>query len=180
MRGHRQMLCAVDPREATGADVNDHLAGIGQRFRRRHHRQIPPDEPGEPRLLTEDQAPNIRVQPVGADHDVEPTRRCMLECHLAVGGDGRDRVAEQILDLVAAGFVVDLAKVVAHDLHVPIRRGTNDLGEIDPCRTVPALAIQPQRVCSGGERLDARQDAHLRRDLHRRPEQIDGVAAGFA
>jgi len=30
-----QMLCAVDPREAAGAEVNDHLAVIGQRFAQR-------------------------------------------------------------------------------------------------------------------------------------------------
>jgi len=46
----------------------------------------------------------------------------MFECHLAVGGDGRDRIAEHILDVLAAGVVIDLAEIVEHDLNVVRRR----------------------------------------------------------
>ena len=55
---------------------------------------------------------------------------------------------------VAAGVVIGLAEIVAHDLHVPVGCGADDLGEVDPCRPAPAFAIHRQRVGSGGERLD--------------------------
>ena len=135
----------VDPREAAGADVNDHLPIGRKRFRHRLHRQVSAEELGVSGVLAEDQAPNVRVQPVGADDDVEPAWRCVLEGHLAVGGDGRDRVAEEVLDVIAAGVVVDLAEIVAHDLHVPVGYGADDLGEIDADRPPCALAIHRQR-----------------------------------
>jgi hypothetical protein len=120
------------------------------------------------------------VQPVGADDDVEPASRGTFECHLAVVVDRGDRVAEQVLDVVAPGVIVDLAEVVAHDLHVPVGGGAVDLGEVNLDGPRPAFAMHCQPVGFGGERLDARQDAHLFRDLHRRAEQVDGVAAGLA
>jgi hypothetical protein len=89
-----QRLRGVDPRETTGADVDDHLSLARKRFRHRFHGQVPAKELGASGVLTEDQAPNVRVQPVGADHEVEPAWRRLFEGHLGVGGDGCDRVAE--------------------------------------------------------------------------------------
>ncbi len=103
----------------------------------------------------------------------------MFEGHLGVDGDGRDRVAEDVLDVVATGVVVDLAEIVSHDLHVPVGYAPDDLGEIDASRLRYALAIHRQPVRAGGERLDPPQHTHLFRDLHGRTEQVDGVAAGF-
>ncbi len=120
------------------------------------------------------------MQPVGTDDDVEPAWRRVLERHLAVGGDGRDRVAEEVLDVVAAGVVVGLTEVVAHDLHVPVGPGGDDFGEVDAGRAPHSLAIHRQPVGAGGECLDPRQHAHLFRDLHRRPEQVDRMAAGLS
>lgn len=71
------------------------------------------------------------MQTVGADDDVEGARRGVPERHGAVVLDGGDRVAEQVLDVVTGGVVVDLAEVVAHDLHVPVGAGGIDLGEVD-------------------------------------------------
>jgi hypothetical protein len=59
------------------------------------------------------------VQAVGADHQVEALRRALLERDLAVCGDRRDGVAEDVLDVVGGGGVQDLAQVVTHDLDVP-------------------------------------------------------------
>jgi hypothetical protein len=59
-------------------------------------------------------------------------RRGVLEPHLSVGRDRGDRVAEDVLDVVACGVAVDLAQVVAHDLHVPVGGGAEDLGEVRP------------------------------------------------
>lgn len=120
------------------------------------------------------------MQAVGADDDVEGACLGALERHGAVVLDLGDRVAEQVLDVVAGGVVVDLAEVVAHDLHVPVGAGGVDLGEVDVGGPRPAFSVQRQAGGSGGQGLDAGQDAHLRRDLHRRTEQVDGVAAGFA
>ena len=44
-------------------------------------------------------------------------------------------------------------------------------------RPLHALAVHGHPGRARGERLDPRQHAHLLRDLRRRPEQIDGVAA---
>ena len=115
------------------------------------------------------------MQSVGADHDVEPAWRRVFESHLAVGGDCRDRVAEQVLDLIAAGVVVGLAEIVSHDLDVAVGYGAGDLGEINTSGPLGPLAVQRQHVGPGGERLDLRQHTHLFRDFHGRPEQINGV-----
>ena len=88
------------------------------------------------------------MQPVGADHDVEPARRRTLERDLAVGGGGCDRVAEQVLNMVAAGVVVSLAEIVAHDFHVPVGYGADGLRDIDADRLPRALAINPRGVTS--------------------------------
>ena len=111
--------------------MNDHFSAACKRFRHRLHRQVPTEELRAPGVLAEDEAANVRVQPVGADDDVERARRRVLEGHVAVGGDGRDRVAEQVLDVVTAGVVVGLAEIVAHDLHVPVGCGAGEFGEID-------------------------------------------------
>lgn len=174
------MIGGVDPGEAADTDVADHLAGPDQRLGRRHHRQVAAQEARQAGLVAEGQAADIGVQPVGAHDDVECAWRAMLERHGPVGLDSGDRVAEQILDVVAGGVVIDLAEVVAHDLHVPVRTGRVDLGQVDPAGLGPALAIQRQPGRSGGQVLDAGQDAHLRRDLHGGAEQVDGMAAGLA
>jgi hypothetical protein len=155
--------------------VDDHLSLARKRFRHRQYRQVSAEELRSSRVLAEDQVPNIRVQPVGADHDVEPAWRRALEGHLAVGGDGRDRVAEQILDLVAAGVVVRLTEVISHDLYVTVGCGADRLGEIDADRLPGALAINPRAVSPGGQRLDFWQHTHLFRDLHGRSEKVNCV-----
>src|SRR6516164_5496751 len=175
-----QVIRGIDGREATDAEVAEHLVLMCQRLGRRDHRQISPEEAGKRGFLAEDQATYVGVQPVGADDDVECARRGVLEGHLAVVFDRRDRVAEQVLHVVAGGVVVDLAEIVAHDLHVPVRRDAGELGEVDHGGSRPAFPIHCQTVRSRGERLDARQHAHLLRDFHRRTEQVDGVATGFA
>src|SRR6516165_6169895 len=142
-----QVIRCVDGREASDAEVADHLIVVCQRLGRRDHRQVSPEEAGERGFLAEDQAPDVGVQPVG---------------------------------VVAGGVVVDLAEIVAHDLHVPVRRDAGELGEVDHGGSRPAFPIHCQPVLSRRERLDARQHAHLLRDFHRRTEQVDGVATGFA
>jgi hypothetical protein len=50
---------------------------------------------------------------------------------VAVGGDRGDPVAEDVLDVVPGGVVVDLAEVVAHDLDVSVRGCAEHFGEVD-------------------------------------------------
>src|SRR6185312_13581213 len=120
------------------------LAVARKRFRYRLHRQIPAEEPGATGVLAEHQAANVGVQPVSADDHVKRAWRRVLESYVAGGGYRGDRVTEQVLDAVAAGVVVHLAEVVAHDLDVAVGRGTGDLGDVDVCRSTDALAIQRQ------------------------------------
>ena len=176
-----QVLGGVDGREAADADVADHLAAAGQRLGYRHHRQITAEEPGEVGFLAEGQAPHVGVQPVGADDDVELAGGGMLERHLAVMLDRRDRVAEQVLDVVAAGGVVDLAEVVAHDLHVPVRGGGVDLGEVDldgPPSGLPRYMVM-RFVPVASASISGRTPIFAEISIAG-PEQVDGVAAGFA
>ena len=61
------------------------------------------------------------VQSVGADHDIEPPRCCTLEGHIDVTsavGQGRDRVAQDVLDLGTACLVHDPGQIAPHDLDV--------------------------------------------------------------
>ena len=83
-------------------------------------------------LFAEYEAADVRVQPVRADDEVEAARRGVLERHLAGGRDRGDRVAEDVLHVVAGGVAVDLAQVVAHDLGVPVGGGAENLGEVRP------------------------------------------------
>ena len=87
----------------------------------------------EARLVAEDQAAHVGVQPVRADDEVEAARRPRSNVTSPSVGDRGDRVAEEVLDVVAGGVVEDLAQVVAHDLDVPVghraeqrRRSTSD------------------------------------------------------
>ena len=57
--------------------------------------------------------------------------------------------------------------------------GAEDLREIHPDGAPRAFPTQGQPVRAGGLRLDAREHAHLLRDVHRGPEQVDRVAAGL-
>ncbi len=150
-----------------------------QCFRHRSHRQVRPEESAEVGFFTENQPSNVGVQPVGADHDVEAAQRGVLECHIAVRRNTGDRVAEQILDILSAGVVVDLAEIVAHDLHVQVRGSGHDLCQVDTGRTLAGIPMNAHPIGAGGLRLDAPQHVHLAGDLHRRPEQVDGVATGL-
>lgn len=170
----------VDPCQSARAHVHGHFPFAGKRFRNRFHRQVATEKPGATGILAEDQAAHVGVQAVCADDDVEGAWRIVLESDLTVERDRRDRISEQVLDVAAAGAVIRLAEVVAHDLDVPVGRRAEDLREIDARRPLDALAIHGHRGRPGGQRLDLRQHAHLCRDFHGGPEQVDGMAAGLA
>ncbi len=148
--------CGVDRCHPAGPDVTDHLAVVCQSFRHRHHREVPAEELSVSGVFAEDQAPHVGVQPVGTDHDVEAAWRGVLEAHPSVRGDGCDRVAEQVFGVMAAGLVVDLTEIVAHDLDMLVGRGAEDLGEIDANWPPRALAIPGQGFGPGGQRFDLR------------------------
>ena len=61
------------------------------------------------------------VQSVSADDDIEGSGCCTLEGHLdviSVVGQGCDRVAQDVLDIVPARLVHDPGQVAPHDLDV--------------------------------------------------------------
>ncbi len=95
-------------------------------------------------------------------------------------GDGGDGVTEEVLDIVAAGVVEDLAEVVAHDLDVPVRQGGEDLVEVDLDRPLGALPDGGQPAGAGHLGLDWVEYAHLLDDVHRGTEQVDRVPTGLA
>ncbi|MCY1014144.1 hypothetical protein OV079_53255 [Nannocystis pusilla] len=62
-------------------------------------------------LVAEHQPAHIRMQAVGADHQVEAPRRAALERHVdarLVLAQRRDRIAVDVLHLAAAGADEDL------------------------------------------------------------------------
>jgi hypothetical protein len=144
------------------------------------HGQVGAGEVGVARLVAEDDPPDAGVQPVGADHEVEPTEPAVFEGHRTVGGDPGDPVAEYVLHVIAGGVVVDLAEVVAHDLDVAVGRRAEHLGEVDLDRSRRALPRHDQPVRAGGELLDAMENPHALGDLHRGAEQVDRMPAGLA
>jgi hypothetical protein len=83
-------------------------------------------------------------------------------------------------DVVAARFVVDLAQVVAHDLHVPVGRGREQLHVVDIGGARCTRAVDQQSLGTGGVFQNAVDDAHVFGDVHDGPEQIHGVTAGLA
>ena len=120
------------------------------------------------------------MQSVGADDQVEPPSRAMLERDVTVVGDGRDLIAEHVLDFVSGRVVVDLAEIVAHDLDVPVGHRADQLEVVDTRRLGCPWPVHIEDRGARGMFLDARQHTHPFRYLHRGTEQVDGVAAGLA
>lgn len=81
---------------------------------------------------------------------------------------------------LAARVVVNLAEVVAHDLDVAVRHGPDELEIVDAGRAGCPWAGDGEQRGAGCVLLDAGQHPHAFGDLHRRPEQVDGMAAGLA
>src|SRR5690606_16491195 len=106
--------------------------------------EVGADPGGESLLGAEDQAADVRVQAVRADDQVEAARLAALEGHLAGLADGGDGVVEDVLHVVAAGLVEDLAQVVAHDLDVPVGERGDDLADAHPHGSCAAGGVDGQ------------------------------------
>ena len=104
-------------------------------------------EPARDAGTAQHQRAHRRMQPVGADHQVEPSGRAAFEPQLRVVGYGRDGAAEDVLDVVAGGGVQDLAHVVPHDLNMAAGDGAHQPPDVDGDRTAGALA--PHRDAFG-------------------------------
>ena len=154
-----EVVGGVDHRDPVGFEVAVHLAVAGKRFRHRHHREVAAEEAFR-HIVAEHDPAHAGMQSVGADDEVEPPWRAVLERHIAVVGDGGDLVAEDVLDVVAAGVVVDLAEVVAHDLDVPVGHRADELEVVDPRRLGRPRPVHIQHRGAGGVFLDARQHTH--------------------
>ena len=143
------------------------------------HREVTAEEPHERLLGAEDQPAGDRVQPVGADEQVEGSRGAALERHLdpaPVVVHRSNRVVEDVLDLAASGFVDDLGEVAAHDLDVPLRNPLADHlgGHLD---RAAAGTDQTDHLRLRPGPFDLGKHPHPIHQLHRRTEQINGMAA---
>ena len=84
-------------------------------------RQVQAQVADELRFVTEDELAHVRVQPVGAYHQVERACRGPLEGDLhRVGGlaEAGDGIAEDVLDVVPGGLVQDAGQVPPNDFYV--------------------------------------------------------------
>jgi len=117
------------------------------------------------------------VQAIGADDQIEGPRCRPLETHLDVIitiGQGRDRVAQDVLDLIAARPVHDPRKIAPHDLDVIFRdRGREPLhvGVDRP----PARPNERNGVRPGPGVANGRTQVHPLDDVHGRPDQVDSM-----
>ena len=105
-------------------DVDQHPVAQVEQIRQRVHREVAAERPAQSFLGAEDEPSDRRVQSVGTDHQIEPARCRVLERHVdprAVVVQGRDRVAEQILDVRAGRVVQDPRQFAAEDLDVLAR-----------------------------------------------------------
>ena len=73
-----EVIGGVDHRDSVGFEVAVHLAFAGKRFGHRHHREVSAEE-AFGHVVAEDDPAHAGVQPVGADDEVEPPWRAVLE-----------------------------------------------------------------------------------------------------
>ena len=140
-------------------------------------RQVHAQVPGEPWLRAEGEGPDLGVQPVGADHQIEAARCGPFEGDLhrvRCLGDPGDRIAEQVLGVAAGGLIQDAGQVAAHDLHVGgvddaegrVHAGQMLSGGADVRHPAGARARLPQRA----------QDPSSPGDVDRRAADVDRLA----
>ena len=131
-------------------------------------------------LLAEHQPPNVRVEPVRADHDVEQPGCGSFERHLGAArvlGDLRDRVVEEELHVVADRFVQGVHEVPAEDLHFRDRSAgvAEEVGAHARDRPVGGVDVRHAPRPHVG-RADPVHDAHPVGDDAGGPTDVDGVA----
>ncbi|MEV0660087.1 hypothetical protein ACIBI3_02565 [Actinomadura luteofluorescens] len=166
-RGHRHAAPHLAV-ELAGADAEP--------VRRLEDRDVVARVPDEPRLVAEREPPDVRVQPVGTDDQVERARGPALEGDVhAVRrlGHGRDRVAEDVPGGVPGQLVQELGEIAPVDLHVP---AGERVGQADPR---PSLGVdEVERAGVGPPPPDLVQDAHLLQHPHvHLAAEVDGLAA---
>lgn len=129
-------------------------------------------------LGTEDEAPGVGVESVGADDEVEGALRPAAEDHVHaafVVMEGGDGVAEEELDLVAHGFVKQVGQVPPAHFHVTAFHSPGE--HLGPDGTqgsaVGPHEGDPAAVDVGGAELGQR--AHPVDDVQRRAADVDGV-----
>nr|WP_238165304.1 hypothetical protein [Kribbella sp. VKM Ac-2527] len=129
------------------------------------------------RLLgTEGECAHVRVQSVGADHQVEPARPTAFENHLYavfVLLERRDRVVEEVLHVGPRRGVQDLDEVTAEELELTAERlgccrGDGPAGLVDVDHAAHAGGACP----GGGEQ------AHPVEHRQGRAAEVDRVTAG--
>ncbi|WP_410622201.1 hypothetical protein [Amycolatopsis sp. cmx-8-4] len=80
----------------------------------------------------------------------------MVEGHRTVGGDGRDRVAEQVLDVVAAGVVLTELISGPEPTLEQAARAILALGGLqDVCMQFPDAPVDELRAAAVAAALDA-------------------------
>lgn len=128
-------------------------------------------------IRTEGQAPDVRVQAVGADDEVEAAGRGVAEGDVHAGGrlgEGGDGVPEGVLGPGGErGLVQDPGEVAAQDLDVAAR----ELG-----RKVQELATvgvdEGHRAAAGPNTVQLVEDPHPAKNAELGlPPEVDGLAA---
>ena len=137
----------VHPDHPARPVIDDHPAVEFQIVGQREHREVTADVLHEPGLVAEDQPPDVRVQPVGPDHEAEPARVGGLERDVdtvAVVVQSPDRVPEKVSDSVTRRAGQDLRQLAAQDLDVPDRHPGRDLAHVERDRRLPVALEQDQ------------------------------------
>ncbi|GAB3883905.1 hypothetical protein GCM10029964_044040 [Kibdelosporangium lantanae] len=146
-------------------------------FAERCGRDVDAGGADEVALGTEGEAPDVRVQPVRADHQVEAARRGAVErdVHtLLVLVERGDRVVEEELGLVPRRLVQDGGEVGARHLDlVAPGRGKSHGGHL-----TAGGVEQPHGGRAGGDVTEAGQHTHRLGHRQGRASHVDGVAAG--
>ena len=128
----------------------------------------------------EHQSADGGVQAIGPDDQVEPGGGGVLERHRdAVGllGDGADRVLEQVLGVASGRLIEDGGQLAAHDLDVPAGDARDQATHFD-VDTAAVIALERDDLGSGPGIGHRRQHTGPFGHVHRRPEQVHGLAAG--
>ena len=123
----------------------------------------------------EDHRPQRRVQPVGADHQVEAPPVAAREGDVypvRVLGELGDPVAEDVLDIVAGVVVQHLGEVSAQDLYL---RDVPVAAVVLRAERLQHLPVRVHRVGAGGVGADC---AHLGIEAHP-PDDLPGHPAGI-
>jgi hypothetical protein len=129
---------------------------------------------------SEDQPADDGVQAVSSDHEVEPVGGGVLERHgEAVGllDDRPDRVLEQVLRVVSCRFIEDGGQLTAHDLDVSARDTRHQAAHFNVYAST-VLALERDHLGPGAGIHHRGKHAGPFGNVHRRPEQVHGVAAG--